>query len=290
MPGIVGIINRRATYGCETLVMAMVDSMKHESFHVSGTYCAKDLGVYCGWVALDNSFVASQVFLNEQKDVALIFSGDCFVDNELRPRLEQKGHRLDKHRGDWLVHLYEEEGDQFFEKLNGLFSGLLIDKKRNRAFLFNDRYGMERIYFCETKDATYFASEAKALLRVLPELRSFDQEGVAQYLTLGCTVEERTLFRGVQLLTGGSVWSFENGRCRKRRYFYPETWETQLVLAPDRFESEFRETFNRILPRYFQSGSKIGISLTGGLDTRMIMACRPATAQNPLSYTFTGRT
>jgi hypothetical protein len=81
MPGIVGIISRKATYGCETLVMAMVDSMKHESFHVSGTYCAKELGVYCGWVALDNSFAASHVFLNEQKDVALIFSGECFVDN-----------------------------------------------------------------------------------------------------------------------------------------------------------------------------------------------------------------
>ena len=288
MPGIVGIISRRATYGCETLVMAMVDSMKHESFHVSGTYCAKELGVYCGWVALDNSFGASQVFLNEQKDVALIFSGECFVDNELRPRLEQKGHRLDKHRGDWLVHLYEEEGDQFFEKLNGLFSGLLIDKKRNRAFLFNDRYGLERIYWHDTKDATYFASEAKALLSVLPELRQFDEEGVAQYLTLGCTVEERTLFRGVQLLPGGSVWSFENGRCQKRTYFSPETWEAQPVLTAERFESEFQETFKRILPRYFTSQSRIGISLTGGLDTRMIMACRPDSARDLVCYTFSG--
>ncbi len=288
MPGIVGIISRRATYGCETLVMAMVDSMKHESFHVSGTYCAKDLGVYCGWVALDNSFVASQVFLNEQKDVALIFSGECFVDNELRPRLEQKGHRLDKHRGDWLVHLYEEEGDQFFEKLNGLFSGLLIDKKRNRAFLFNDRYGLERIYWHDTKDATYFASEAKALLSVLPELRQFDEEGVAQYLTLGCTVEERTLFRGVQLLPGGAVWSFENGRCQKRTYFSPQTWEAQPVLTAERFESEFQETFKRILPRYFTSQSRIGISLTGGLDTRMIMACRPDSARDLVCYTFSG--
>src|SRR6266436_1457488 len=259
MPGIVGIINRRATYGCETLVMAMVDSMKHESFHVSGTYCAKDLGVYCGWVALDNSFVASQVFLNEQKDVALIFSGDCFVDNELRPRLEQKGHRLDKHRGDWLVHLYEEEGDQFFEKLNGLFSGLLIDKRQGKAFLFNDRYGVERIYWHETEDAAYFASEAKALLRILPELRAFDERGVAQFLTFGCTLESQTLFRGVQLLPGGSLWSFESRNCHKRKYFSPETWESQPTLTAEAFEAELKETFKRILPRYFQSDFKIGI-------------------------------
>ena len=60
--------------------------------------------------------------------------------------------------------------------LNGLFSGLLVDRRRNLALLFNDRYGIERIYYHETPAALYFASEAKALLRVLPELRAFDEE------------------------------------------------------------------------------------------------------------------
>src|SRR5438477_1210854 len=279
MPGIAGIITDRRASECQTLVRAMVGSMKYESFYLSGTYYAEEMGVYCGWVAHDKSYAASQVFLNEQKDVALVFSGECFVDNDTGTGLEQKGHRFETNKGGWLVHLYEEEGDQFFEKLNGLFSGLLIDKRQNKAFLFNDRYGLERIYWHETQDATYFASEAKALLRILPELRQFDEEGVAQYLAFGCTVEERTLFRGVQLLPAGSVWSFENGKCNKRKYFSPATWEAQPVLAPERFESEFRETFERILPRYFDSKSGIGISLTGGLDTRMIMACLPRSAR-----------
>ena len=147
MPGITGVISRRAAHECETLVRAMVGSMKHESFYVSGRYRSEEMGVYCGWVAHDKSFAASQVFLNEQKDVALIFSGECFMDNEIGTCLKQKGHRLEKDKGDWLVHLYEEEGNQFFEKLNGLFSGLVIDKRQRKAFLFNDRYGIERIYY-----------------------------------------------------------------------------------------------------------------------------------------------
>jgi asparagine synthase (glutamine-hydrolysing) len=56
----------------------------------------------------------------------------------------------------------------------------------------------------------------------------------------------------------------------------------------ENFESEFQETFKRILPCYFESGSKIGISLTGGLDTRMIMACRPKAAEQAVCYTFSG--
>ena len=288
MPGIAGVISRRVAHECETLVRAMVGSMKQESFYVSGRYHAEEMGVYCGWVAHDKSFAASQVFLNEQKDVALIFSGECFMDNEIGTCLKQKGHRLEKDKGDWLVHLYEEEGNQFFEKLNGLFSGLLIDKRQRKAFLFNDRYGIERIYYYEAEGEFYFASEAKALLRILPELRAFDEEGVAQFLTYGCTLEWRTLFRGIQLLPGGSVWSFEGGNCHKRKYFSPETWELQPILTAEEFESKFQETFKRILPRYFEYESRIGISLTGGLDTRMIMACRRKAAERPVCYTFSG--
>jgi asparagine synthase (glutamine-hydrolysing) len=288
MPGIVGIISQRPSEECQSLVKSMASSMEHESFYVSGMYSVPEMGIYAGWVAHENSFAAGQPFFNERRDVVLLFSGECFVDHETRTGLRQKGHELGQAAGSWLVHLYEEEGDQFFEKLNGVFSGLLIDKRRNRAFLFNDRYGLERIYFCETKDATYFASEAKALLRILPELRAFDEEGVAQFLNYGCTLEWRTLFRGVQLLPGGSLWSFESRNCHKRKYFSPETWESQPTLTAEAFEAEFEETFKKILPRYFESNSKIGISLTGGLDGRMIMACRPP-GEKLICYTFDGK-
>jgi asparagine synthase (glutamine-hydrolysing) len=265
----------------------MVASMEGEAFYTSGIYAVPEMGVYGGWVAHENSFAADQVLFNEQRDVALIFSGECFVDPETRAELRHRGHDVGEAIGSWLVHLYEEEGDQFFAKLNGLFSGLLIDKREGKAFLFNDRYGVERIYWHETEDAAYFASEAKALLRILPGLRAFDEEGVAQFLAFGCTLEWRTLFRDVQLLPGASVWSFESGKCHKKKYFSPETWEGQPKLTIETFESEFQETFKRILPRYFESDSKIGISLTGGLDTRMIMACRPPD-EKLICYTFDG--
>jgi len=178
----------------------MTSSMEYESFYHSGVYSVPEMGIYAAWVAPENSFASSQPFVNEKRDVVLLFSGECFADPETRTDLQQKGHQLGQAAGSWLVHLYEEEGDCFFEKLNGPFSGLIIDKRQNKAYLFNDRYGVERIYWHETEDALFFASEAKALLRVLPELREFDQEGVTQFLAFGCTLEGRTLFRGVRLV------------------------------------------------------------------------------------------
>jgi asparagine synthase (glutamine-hydrolysing) len=288
MPGIAGIISQRPSGECKSFVKSMASSMEHESFYDSGMYSVPEMGIYAAWVAHENSFGTGQPFFNEQRDIALLFSGECFVDSETRTGLRQKGHELGQAAGSWLVHLYEEEGDRFFEKLNGLFSGLLIDKRQGKAFLFNDRYGVERIYWHETEDALFFASEAKALLRVLPALRAFDREGVAQFLTFDCTLGQRTLFQGVELLPEASVWSFENGKCQKRKYFSPETWESQLALTAEAFQLSFQETFKRILPRYLESDSKIGISLTAGVDSRMIMACLPETEEKPICYTFTG--
>jgi asparagine synthase (glutamine-hydrolysing) len=173
-------------------------------------------------------------------------------------------------------------------ELNGLFSGLLIDRRRKRAFLFNDRYGVERVYVHQSDDATYFASEAKALLRVLPTTRAFDDEGVAEFLTFGCPVQGRTLFRGIRLLDGASLWTFEGTSCQEKTYFTPAEWERQPLLSAEDFQSEFQSKFKGALPHYLGSESRIGVSLTGGLDTRMIMACLPALPTPPVCYTYAG--
>ena len=288
MPGIVGVISRTLPDECKSLVQSMIGCMQYESFYVSGTHFIPAMGIYAGWVALDGSFAAQQVFSNDREDITLVFAGECFRGPETETLGGRNGNLHGEKEGTWLIHLYEEQGDQFLEKLNGLFSGLLIDQKRKRAFLFNDRYGLERVYFCETRNGFYFASEAKALLRILPEVRRFDETGVAQFLTFGCTLEWKTLFRGVELLPGGARWVLEGGAVRKGRYFSSGSWESLPPLPEKAFKSKFKETFKRILPRYCEAAPRLGISLTGGLDTRMIMACLPETEAKPVSYTFTG--
>jgi asparagine synthase (glutamine-hydrolysing) len=203
-------------------------------------------------------------------------------------RLRRRSGDVCENNRNWLINLYEEQGIRCLEKLNGTFCGLLIDRRKHKAFLFNDRYGIGRIYWHEDNGSLYFASEAKALLQILPELRSFDDEGVGQFLKFGCTLGTRTLFKGIQTIPGGSVWRFEDEKCHKTTYFSAEEWERQTPLSVEDFESEFQNTLTRVVPRYFESESRIGISLTAGLDTRMLMACQPANVRDVLSYTFDG--
>src|SRR5438132_7637765 len=155
--------------------------------------------------------------------------------------------------------------------------------------LFNDRYGRHRIYYHESKDAFYFAAEAKAILAVRPELRTADARGLAEFVACGCVLENRTMFRGIQVLPPAAAWAFRDGSIQKREsYFRPREWEEQNPLEPEAYYQELREVFTRNLPRYFNGRERIGMSLTGGLDTRMIMAWQKSPLAVLPCYSFGG--
>ncbi|NIV14814.1 MAG: hypothetical protein GWN62_27155 [Aliifodinibius sp.] len=289
MPGIAGIISKMPSERNEKYLRLMIDCMLHEPFYTSGTYLNHQRGLFAGWVCHRDSFSDCMPIFNEKKDLLLLFSGENFADKEMTDQLKKKGHEFDAANASYLIHLYEEEGDGFLQHLNGWFSGVLVDLRKTKVVLFNDRYGMQRIYYHESKDAFLFASEAKSLLKVRQELRKIDLESFGEFFSCGCALQNRTLFSNVFLLPGGSVWTFgKDGRVKKDRYFKPEVWENQPVLEKETFYKRLRETFPNILPRYFHSKHPIAISLTGGLDTRMILAAR----DNPLDtlpcYTFGG--
>jgi asparagine synthase (glutamine-hydrolysing) len=264
----------------------MLETMLHESFYTSGVCCDSSLGVYAGWVARQGSSAAEMPVKNEKADVTLLFSGEEFSKSGIRDDLRAKGHAISQHGPSYLVHRYEEESS-FPKELNGRFHGLVLDKNRGIALLFNDRFGLQRLYFHETEDAFYFAAEAKAILKVCPELRAIDPRGLGEFVACGCVLENRTLFRGIQLLPPGSAWIFRGGVLEaKQSYFDPEEWEQQEALEPEEYYSQLRSAFVDNLPRYFNGGERIGMSVTGGLDTRIILAWHKAEPNSLPCYTW----
>jgi asparagine synthase (glutamine-hydrolysing) len=288
MPGIVGLITKMPRRRAELQLRQMVGAIRHESFYETGTWCDESLGVYVGWAARDCSFCSGMPVFNERKDVALVFSGEEFPEPSTVASLQARGHT---DRGDgpgYLVHVYEDD-TSFPAGLNGRFHGLVVDRRQNTAVLFNDRFGMSRLYYHESPDAWYFAAEAKAILAARPELRKLDAESLGEFLTCGCVLENRSLFKDVNVLPAASAWVFRDGALeRKRAYFQPREWEEQPVLDPESYYEKLRRVFARNLPRYFTARERIGFSLTGGLDTRMIMAWHKPRPSSLPCYTFGG--
>ena len=287
MPGIAGII---AKAGVELAdVQRMTRCMMHEPSYTSGVYGNEALGVCVGWVSHGGSYWDHMPLWNERRDVCLIFSGEDFTTADQIQERGLQGHKLESESASYLLSLYEAVGLQFLEKLNGWFSGLLIDLPKSLVVLFNDRYGLGRVYYYAERGRFYFSTEAKSLLEILPSLRQLDPCGVAEAFCCGTALQDRTLFTGVSLLPGGSRWTFSPNRpVGKQKYFDRKYWEQQIPMGEVEFFDQLRATFARIVPRYLERATSVGMSLTGGLDGRMIMAWANALPGKLPCYTFGG--
>jgi asparagine synthase (glutamine-hydrolysing) len=288
MPGIVGIITKMPRERAERELNLMVGAIRHEHSYATGTWVDERAGVYSGWAVRKGSFSDGMPIVNERKDVALVFSGEEYPASDLGGQFKDGGHRGNKKGASHLVHLYEDD-PTFPAGLNGRFQGLLTDRTQGTSILFNDRYGMSRVYYSETKDAFYFAAEAKAILAVRTELRGIDHRGMGEFVACGCVLENRTLFKSIQVLPCASAWIFRNGSLEKQQtYFDPREWEEQPPLDAESYYEQLRAVFTQNLPRYFSQEERVGMSLTGGLDTRIVMALHKAPPGELPCYSFGG--
>jgi asparagine synthase (glutamine-hydrolysing) len=288
MPGITGLITRMPREWAEPQLLQMVESIRHEPFYVTGTWVDESLGIYVGWVARKGSFADSMPLRNERGDVVLVFSGEEYREPGAVHRFKARGQALPVGGASYLVHLYEEDRG-FVARLNGFFHGLLVDRTQGVAFLFNDRYGMHRMCYRQSEEAFYFAAEAKAILAVRPELCRPDPKGLGEFVALSCILENRTIFKDISVLPAASAWVFKNGfLASKRTYFEAREWETQAPLDPEGYYAELRDVFSRNLSRYFNGSEQVAVALTGGLDTRAIMAWHKGAAGSLPCYTFGG--
>jgi len=280
MPGITGIIGKGIATVLRSDLQTMINGMMHEPFYKTGSYVNEELGVYAGWVCHPGSYVDCMPAMNRTKDVVLLFAGEHFpeyVDRDDRTAAE-------------LLSLYEARGEAFLRALNGWFAGVLIDLRMGKVLLFNDRYGMHRIYYHQGETGLLFSSEAKSLLKVVPKLRRLDSQGVGELIACNCVLENRTIFPDVSLLPGGTVWEWDKAcNMTKTRYFSPEEWEGLDPLDEVTFYDALKETVKTVIPRYFREPGHIGMSLTGGLDSRLIMACLNPSPGELSCYTFGGK-
>jgi asparagine synthase (glutamine-hydrolysing) len=286
VPGIVGLITKRHRGEAEAQLKTMLKSIHHEDFYTYGTSVDEPMGVYAGWSAMRGSFSDDMPLASENGKITLVFSGEEYPDPAIVQGVRNRGHQIGPAQSAYLVHLYEENLD-FLQNLNGMFHGLIVDRERGLVQLFNDRFGMHRLYYHQSGDTFYFATEAKAILAVRPELRAADPRSLGEFVACSCVLENRTIFKDIHVLPAASSWIFRNGRLEsKNTYFTPQQWEAQSPASPEAYFEELRSVLLKTLPHYFSGDQQLGIAMTGGLDTRVILSCHPPQPGSLHSYTF----
>lgn len=281
MPKLSGIVNPIERLSGESLIGSLGWDLGGGALSASGEFEDPVSGVKVGWAKKRNVH-GEHLSVFENKVSFLVICGDHFLEGAdiVEPRPSELGACLAT---------LEDFERKLLRKLNGSFAGVLVDRGNCRIVLFNDRYGLFRIYWHRERNAFYFASEAKDLLRLCPETRRLDQGGLAEHLSCGCALEGRSQFHGVFLLPPASLWIFgADGSLKEECYFNPKDWEEQEPLLSPEYFDRLASVLSNVVPRYTGSGERRAVSVTGGMDSRLVMAwsnCRPGELP---CYTFGG--
>ena len=213
-----------------------------------------------------------QPLANEDGSVQVVFNGEVYNFRDLRRRLEGNGHVFST-AGDaeTIVHLYEDEGDDFVDHLVGMFALALWDGRRRRLLLARDRLGQKPLVYREEPGRLLFASELKSILEVPGVPRQVDASALDEYLTYQYVPYPKTIFQGIHKLPPGHLAVYERGSCSIRPYWWPDLQREDRVSEDDWVE-HLRAQLSEAVKLRLQSDVPLGAFLSGGVDSSIMVA------------------
>lgn len=286
MCGIAGLHNLNDEPVAIERVRAMCDLIRHRGPDDRDAWAQGPVGLgHRRLSIIDLSPRGRNPMANEDGTIRIVFNGEIYNYEDLRPDLVRRGHVFRSQTDtEVIIHLYEELGAESIQRLNGMFAFALWDEGRRRLLLARDRFGVKPLYYTQLGNTLAFASEVKAFL-ALPEFKTrADPFALAEHLTFQNTFGERTFFEGVNLLPQGHYLLAENGRVEQRGY-----WDLQFQpesdVSMEKWADGLRERFEAAVHRQLMSDVPLGSYLSGGMDTGSISAV--AVRRIPKMHTFT---
>jgi asparagine synthase (glutamine-hydrolysing) len=284
VPGLIGQAGSGDREAAALRFSAALDRMRrHERVSVESR-AAGDGRWLLGRVALD----ATPAPAGRGRGAAplVVFHGVLYNESALRDEL--RAPAVDDSTGDLLGSLYQRDDLGFVNRLEGEFCLALVDEPRERLVLATDTIGSHPIYWRAEGTALVFGSDLSAVLRATGTAHRIDLRAVADYLTIGAVLGDKTLADGVQLLPPGTilVYGLRDGRITLHKYvelasFFEQTW-TDHGAYLEAVQAAFTQAVKRAL-----GGTRtIGLSLSGGLDSRAILSAVNGGASALRTYTL----
>src|SRR6266516_5189400 len=159
-----------------------------------------------------------QPIANEDGTLHVVQNGEIYNYRELRRELESVGGHHFRTQGDTeaLLHLYEEHGDGFAERLRGMFAIAIWDGRRRRLVLARDRFGIKPLYYRAADGELAFASELRALPR-----GEIDVDALEAFLAFNSIPAPLTIFRECRKLPAGHLLVWDGGEPQLQRFARP---------------------------------------------------------------------
>lgn len=275
MCGVAGILDLsgRAPPTREALTPMLV-ALKHRGPDGNGTYVSDEVGLAHTRLSIIDLAGGEQPIHNEDKSIWVVFNGEIFNYIELRAELIALGHHFYTHSDtEVLVHLYEQFGRAFVERLNGQFAIALWDARRHELILVRDRVGIRPLFYAEADGCFFFASEVKALFTQREIARRIDPIALHEISTYWATIGARSAFAGVSTLKPGEMLVVSRHARRAITYWdwsFPALDASANEASP-RSEGDYADELKSLLidavRLQLRADVPVGAYLSGGLDS-----------------------
>jgi len=261
-------------------------TLTHRGPDDEGYYVERGLGLGFRRLSIIDLSGGHQPMSDVDETVWVIFNGEIYNFIELRAELQAKGHVF-RTRSDTevLIYAYKEWGDDFLNRLNGMFGLAVWDARARRLIVARDAMGIKPVYYRMEQGALYFASEVRALLRSAGRRIDIDAVALNLFLRYRYTPAPLTLFEGIKKLAAGTMLVVEGGNARVHRWyrFVPEPFDPpkQLVEA----KRELLELYQGALARHLIADVPVGLLLSGGMDSGLLLALMSKVGKSWRTYT-----
>jgi asparagine synthase (glutamine-hydrolysing) len=236
---------------------------------------------------LDLSAASQQPLIDSELGLGIVFNGCIYNFKELRLELISKGYRFFS-QGDTEVILksYHAWGKQCVRKFKGMFAFAIWERDSGRVVVARDRLGIKPFYYAENSRCFRFGSTLPALLAGGDIDTSLDPIALHHYFSFHAAVPApRTILRGVKKLAPATILTIEpDGRKTTETFWSLDVGE----IEPDRKMSDrdwievLTDCMKTAVDRRRVADVPVGVLLSGGLDSSLLVALLAELGQNDL--------
>jgi asparagine synthase (glutamine-hydrolysing) len=281
MCGIAGIVNFSNTkvHRIEKKLEVMNFLLKHRGPDGNGVWTneLQSIGLAHQRLSIiDLTDAASQPMKTENGN-CIVYNGEIYNYKELHEIYKNNWSFKSKSDTECILAAYAKFGNECLDYFRGMFAFAIWDETKQLLFCARDRFGIKPFYYTIVDEVFYFASEAKALLPFLPEIKT-NPSALSEYLTFQYTIGEKTLFEGIEQLLPGHYLTIENSEISIKRY-----WDVNYEIDYNHTEKYFKEKLEYLvddsLKLHLRSDVPVGCYVSGGVDSSLIHLL--ATEKNP---------
>lgn len=270
----------------QTDLERMARSIAHRGPDDDGFYLNGSLGFGFRRLSIIDLAGGHQPMSDSEERVWVVFNGEIYNFPEVRSQLEGLGHRFRTNSDtEVIIHGYKQWGEDVLNHLNGMFGLAIWDSSKKKLIVARDPFGIKLVYYRIAEGQLYFGSEIRPILASMDQRPDVDANAFNLFLRYRFTPSPYTVYQGIRKLAPGSMLVCENGKCEERHWYRYEPTPFHPAKNDEEAFEELLAIYRRAMKRHLLSDVPVGLLLSGGLDSGLLLALMTESGHDWQTYT-----